>query len=201
MLFFKTCLPSSSGCLPLYLVLPYWSHLLYGFEQVASCWSFIQKLLVCDYGSISVYIVFKILYSLTWFMVSAELNFNSAIYLHLKASRSLITLVDFLCLLVGFPRGSVGKESACDVGDLGLIPGLERSPGERNDNPLVYSARRIPWTEKPGGLRSMGLQGVGHDWATSTLCLLEAHNNIYCFSIYVFTYFTSSALCKQGFLC
>lgn len=81
------CLPSSSGCLPLYLVLPYWSHLLYGFEQVASCWSFIQKLLGCDYGSISVYVVFKILYSLTWFMVSAELRFNSAIYLHLKASR------------------------------------------------------------------------------------------------------------------
>ena len=36
-----------------------------------------------------------------------------------------------------FP-GVSGKKSACKVGDLGLIPGLERSPGEGNDNPLQY---------------------------------------------------------------
>ena len=41
--------------------------------------------------------------------------------------------------LVGFPGGSAGKESACDAGDLGLIPGLERSPGEGNGYPLHYS--------------------------------------------------------------
>ena len=41
--------------------------------------------------------------------------------------------------LVGFPVGSVGKESACSGGDLGSIPGLRRSPGEGNDNPLQYS--------------------------------------------------------------
>ena len=39
----------------------------------------------------------------------------------------------------GFPCGSVGKVSACNVGDLGLIPGLGRSPGERNGYPLQYS--------------------------------------------------------------
>ena len=39
----------------------------------------------------------------------------------------------------GFPGGSDGKESACNAGDLGLIPGLERSPGEGNGNPLQYS--------------------------------------------------------------
>ena len=38
-----------------------------------------------------------------------------------------------------FPGGSVGKESACNTGDLGSIRGLERSPGERNGNPLQYS--------------------------------------------------------------
>ena len=38
----------------------------------------------------------------------------------------------------GFPGGSDGKESACSVGDLGLIPGLRRSPGEGNDNPLLF---------------------------------------------------------------
>ena len=40
---------------------------------------------------------------------------------------------------IGFLGGSDGKESACSVGDVGLIPGLERSPGEGNGNPLQYS--------------------------------------------------------------
>ena len=41
--------------------------------------------------------------------------------------------------LMGFSGGSAGKESACDVGDLGLIPGLGRSPEEGNSYPLQYS--------------------------------------------------------------
>ena len=41
--------------------------------------------------------------------------------------------------LFDFPGGSVGKESAYNVGDLGLIPGLGRSPGEGNGNPFQYS--------------------------------------------------------------
>ena len=40
---------------------------------------------------------------------------------------------------VGFPCGSAGKESACNVGDLGLIPGLGKSPGEGKGYPLQYS--------------------------------------------------------------
>ena len=39
----------------------------------------------------------------------------------------------------GFPGGSDGKESACNVADLGLISGLGRSPGEGNSYPLQYS--------------------------------------------------------------
>ena len=42
-----------------------------------------------------------------------------------------------LCIcLLNFPGGLAGKESACNAGDLGLIPGLGRSPGERNGYPL-----------------------------------------------------------------
>ena len=44
----------------------------------------------------------------------------------------------------GFPGGSDGKESTCNAGDLGLIPGLGRSPGEGNDNPLWYSCLENP---------------------------------------------------------
>ena len=40
---------------------------------------------------------------------------------------------------MGFPCGSAGKESACNVGDLGSIPGLGTSPGEGNSCPLQYS--------------------------------------------------------------
>ena len=50
--------------------------------------------------------------------------------------------------------------------DTGFIPGSERSPGEGSSNPLCILAWRIPWTEKPGRLQSMGLQTVRHNWAT-----------------------------------
>ena len=42
-------------------------------------------------------------------------------------------------VFLSFPCGSAGKESARNAGDLGLIPGLRRSPGEGNDYPLQYS--------------------------------------------------------------
>ena len=42
-------------------------------------------------------------------------------------------------VLLGFPCSSVGKESACNAGDLGSIPGLGRSPGEGKGHPLQYS--------------------------------------------------------------
>ena len=41
--------------------------------------------------------------------------------------------------MLGFPCGSAGKESACNAGDLGSVPGLGRSPGEENGYPLQYS--------------------------------------------------------------
>ena len=67
---------------------------------------------------------------------------------------------------MGFPGSSDGEESACNMGDLDSVPGLGRSPGEGNGNPLLYSclenlvthssvlAWRIPWTEEPGRLYS-----------------------------------------------
>ena len=45
---------------------------------------------------------------------------------------------------LGFPGGSEVKASACNVGDLGSIPGSGRSPGEGNDNPLQYSCLENP---------------------------------------------------------
>ena len=53
-------------------------------------------------------------------------------------------------LPLGFPGGSDGKESACNVGDPGSIPGSGRSPGEGNNNPLQHAC-----LEKYHGWRSL----------------------------------------------
>ena len=67
----------------------------------------------------------------------------------------------------GFPGGSDGKESTCNAGDLGSIPGLGRYPREGHGNPLQYSCLEntapLSWTEEPHGIQSMGSQRVGHD--------------------------------------
>ena len=60
-------------------------------------------------------------------------------------------------------NGSDSKEFAFSVGDQGSIPGLGRSPGEGNGNPLQYPCLENLMTEEPGGLQSMGLQRVGHN--------------------------------------
>ena len=65
-----------------------------------------------------------------------------------------VPMCDF-CL---FLCGSNGKESACNTGNLGLIPGSGRSPGEGNGNPLQYSCLENSTTDEPGRLQSMGSQ-------------------------------------------
>ena len=64
----------------------------------------------------------------------------------------------FLLSASGFPGGSVVKNMPANAGDMGSIPESGRSPGEENGNPLSILAWENPWTEKPGGLQSMGLQ-------------------------------------------
>ena len=75
----------------------------------------------------------------------------------------MLPLAGFL----GFLGSSDGKASACNVGDLGTIPGSGRSLSR--EDPLKELATdssilawKIPWTEEPGGLQSMGSQRAGH---------------------------------------
>ena len=73
-----------------------------------------------------------------------------------------------------FPGGSDGKESACNAGDLGLIPGLRRSPGEGHGNPPQYSC-----LESPNGQRSLaGYSPWGHKELDTTE-RLSTHLQIY----------------------
>ena len=69
-------------------------------------------------------------------------------------------------MLSGFPGGSDGKESTCNVGDLGSIPVSGRSPGEGNGKPIQYSC--LGNLMDRGGWRATvyGVARVRHDLAT-----------------------------------
>ena len=66
-------------------------------------------------------------------------------------------------MLMGFPGGSDGKASACNMGDqvqsLGQKDPLEKEMATHSST----LAWKIPWTEEPGKLQSMGSQRVGHE--------------------------------------
>ena len=62
-----------------------------------------------------------------------------------------------------FPGGSGGKASAYNAGDLGLIPGSGRSPGEGNGNPLQYSCLENLMDRGADGIQFMGSQRVKRD--------------------------------------
>ena len=66
------------------------------------------------------------------------------------------SVVPTLCDPVGFPGGSDGKESTCNAGDLDLIPGLGRLPGEGNDYPLQYSCLENSMDWRPVGYSPRG---------------------------------------------
>ena len=66
----------------------------------------------------------------------------------------------------GFPHSLIGKSSACNAGDPGLIPGSGRPPGEGNDNPLQYSSLENPMDKEGLAGTIHGIARVVHDLAT-----------------------------------
>ena len=73
---------------------------------------------------------------------------------------------------MGFPGGSEGKESACNAGDLGLIPGSGRSPGGGHGNPLQYSCLENRMDRGAWRATVHGVAKVGHELATKYSTLL-----------------------------
>ena len=68
----------------------------------------------------------------------------------------------------GFPGGSDGKKICLKCGKPRLDPWLGKIPRSTEwQSTLVFLPREFPWTEKPGGLQSMGSQRVGYNWATN----------------------------------
>ena len=90
------------------------------------------------------------------------------------------------CIL-GFPGGSDSKESSCNAGDLGSLPGLGRSSGEGNGNPLQYSCLGNSIDKRSlAGYNPWGSQRVGHDLVTNfhfSLSSYKKDNNKPCFSL------------------
>ena len=64
---------------------------------------------------------------------------------------------------MGFPGGSVVKNTPTNAVNTGSIPELGRSPGVENGNPLQYSCLKNSMDKEPGGVQSIGSQRVGHD--------------------------------------
>ena len=97
----------------------------------------------------------------------------------------MCNVYNFMCLrgsihLWGFPGTSVGKESSCSTGDQGLIPGLGRSPGEGNGNPLQDSCLENPLDRGAWRARVHGVARVRHDWApTPPPCSCETITTIW----------------------
>ena len=77
-----------------------------------------------------------------------------------------LNLHNFSPLVRGFPHSSVGKESACNAGDPGSIPGSGRSPGEGNGNPLQYSCLENPMDRGAWQATAHGVTRVGHNLTT-----------------------------------
>ena len=94
---------------------------------------------------------------------------------------SFKVLLDFWLLralqhvFYGFPVGSAVRNPPATQetwGDTVLMPGLGRSPGEGNGNPLQSSCLGNPMTDEPGRLQSMGFQRAGHEWLNKTAAVL-----------------------------
>ena len=97
--------------------------------------------------------------------------------------------INFSCLsppVYGSLGVSDGKESACNAGDLGSVPGLGRSPGEGMATHSSVLAWRIPWTKEPGGPQSTRSQRVRHAWGTNsrwcfaTTAVADEYPGCYC---------------------
>ena len=78
--------------------------------------------------------------------------------------------------LPDFPDSSVSKQSACNAGDPGSIPGLGRSPGEGNGNPLQYSCLENPMERRAWRTTAHEIERVGHHLETKPQTYLSSGN-------------------------
>ena len=103
-------------------------------------------------------------------------NDYTGVYVYKSSVTSVLHFCAFYCLPKlkgGFPGDSVSKDSACNTGNLDLIPGSGRRPGEANGNPLQYSCLGNPMDRGAWRATVHGVARVGHDLATKPLPKLK----------------------------
>ena len=109
-------------------------------------------------------------------------NFLGSLFPHLGRGHDHV-------LFLGFPGGSAGGESACDVGDLGSIPGLGRSPGEGHGNPLQYSGLESSMDRAAWWLESTGLQSPTCPSGRAHIHIhTHTHAHTHTFYLYLYPY-------------
>ena len=95
-------------------------------------------------------------------MPSGNCNFFFFYFFILFFNFTVLSLHFWKC----FPHSSVGKESACNAGELGSILGSGRYPGEENGNPLQYSCLEIPMDRGAWWATVHGVARIGHRLVT-----------------------------------
>ena len=136
-------------------------------------------------------LVFWANYSTCWWILFIFFFIRVYLIYHVVFQVSSKGIQLYIYMYLGFPLGSVVKESPCNEGDLGSIPGLGRYAQRDMTSLSRILAWRISWTEEPSRLHSIGSQRVGHiriTWACT-----GTHPYIYSFTnsffIYVVTEF------------
>ena len=113
-------------------------------------------------------------WALPWFTQTRERNLSSVLQYFYKTSILTPNILYHSYVYKDFPCGSAGKESAYNLGDLGSISGLVRSPGEGKGYSFKYSG-----LENSMDCIVHGVQRVRHDWATFTFfCLYLLDMNL-----------------------
>ena len=103
---------------------------------------------------IYIYILFQILFHYRFLQ---DIDFSSPCYIVGACCLSLLYIV--VCICWASPGSSAGKESACNAGDPGLIPGLGRAPGEGKGYTLQYSGLEDSMDYTKNSI----VQRIGHD--------------------------------------
>ena len=108
----------------------------------------------------------------SWFyeFLPQEVRPSNTLIPYLKTENFIRKSLEETIPIIMLPRWRSGKETSCNAGNPGSIPGSGRYPGERrkDGNPWNSPAWRIPWTEESGRLQSTGSQRVRNIWATNT---------------------------------
>ena len=143
--------PSTPCLLGIFLVTIYWTWLTFSTSL---------EMIICG--------IFCTIQLLLWSITVIKLNQSyipgvnptcSCYIFHSSWVQFANILLRIFASVLGFPSGSVGKNLTANAGDLGSIPGLGRSPGEENSNPLQFSYLENPGMDRGAGrLQSMGLQ-------------------------------------------